>query len=90
MAWSPPPAAGQLLVAADETALPAAAAIADLWEVPERPASSPCYAWLAGEAGTVVSMRRHLVGERGMDRRAIAFMGYWRRATAKSDRQPVR
>ncbi|MFI6760877.1 siderophore-interacting protein [Micromonospora sp. NPDC050417] len=54
----------------------------DLWEVPtsddpDRP--DGFYAWLAGEAGAVVAMRRHLVGERGVDRRAVAFMGYWRR-----------
>ncbi|MFD2353280.1 SIP domain-containing protein [Nonomuraea ferruginea] len=24
------------------------------------------------------TLRRHLVAERGMDRRAVAFMGYWR------------
>ncbi|RKR85908.1 NADPH-dependent ferric siderophore reductase [Micromonospora pisi] len=54
----------------------------DPWEVPasddpDRP--DGFYAWLAGEAGAVVAMRRHLVGERGLDRRAVAFMGYWRR-----------
>ncbi|WP_331766428.1 siderophore-interacting protein [Embleya sp. NBC_00896] len=36
------------------------------------------YAWIAGEAGRVRALRRHLVHERGMDRRSIAFMGYWR------------
>lgn len=36
------------------------------------------YAWIAGEAGRVRGLRRHLVRERGMDRRSIAFMGYWR------------
>ncbi len=41
------------------------------------------YAWLAGEAGAVVGLRRHLVGERGIDRRAVAFMGYWRRGRAQ-------
>jgi NADPH-dependent ferric siderophore reductase len=153
VAWTPPPAAQRLLVAADETALPAAAAIAegttdrhltlvlevpedddrlpmpagtdviwrvrrrgercepvvrdlldagwlaaprrlhavdldepppgdDIWEVPEPRPGAGCYAWLAGEAGSVVSLRRHLVAERGMDRCSIAFMGYWRRRTA--------
>lgn len=50
----------------------------DLWDVPAA-ATGRFYAWLAGEAGVVVAMRRHLVGERGLDRRAVAFMGYWRR-----------
>jgi NADPH-dependent ferric siderophore reductase len=51
-----------------------------LWEVPEdlpRTTSGP-YAWLAGEAGTVKGLRRHLVQETGLDRGSVAFMGYWR------------
>ncbi|HLU72913.1 MAG TPA: siderophore-interacting protein [Nonomuraea sp.] len=48
-----------------------------LWEVPEAP-SGPLYAWLAGEAAVIKTLRRHLVAERGVDRRAVAFMGYWR------------
>jgi NADPH-dependent ferric siderophore reductase len=52
-----------------------------LWEVPaEAPArSSGTYAWLAGEAGVVKGLRRHLVQEAGLDRASVAFMGYWRR-----------
>jgi NADPH-dependent ferric siderophore reductase len=50
-----------------------------LWEVPEEAtADGGFYAWLAGEAGVVKVLRRHLVGELGVDRRAVAFMGYWR------------
>ncbi|WFE98210.1 siderophore-interacting protein [Micromonospora sp. WMMD987] len=49
-----------------------------LWEVPTPTAPVPVYAWLAGEAGVIRALRRHLVAERGMDRRAVAFMGYWR------------
>ncbi|RKR92317.1 NADPH-dependent ferric siderophore reductase [Micromonospora pisi] len=55
-----------------------------LWEVPVDGANPPrtdagdLYAWLAGEAGVVKTLRRQLVGEYGMDRRAVAFMGYWR------------
>jgi len=50
-----------------------------LWEVPEDGAtSSGTYAWLAGEAGVVKGLRRHLVQEAGLDRSAVAFMGYWR------------
>jgi NADPH-dependent ferric siderophore reductase len=40
------------------------------------------YAWIAGEAGVVTSLRRLLVGELEMDRRQVAFMGYWRRGVA--------
>ncbi|MBO4160427.1 MULTISPECIES: siderophore-interacting protein [Micromonospora] len=49
-----------------------------LWEVPTPTAPVPVYAWLAGEAGVIRALRRHLVADRGMDRRAVAFMGYWR------------
>lgn len=36
------------------------------------------YAWIAGEAGVVKYLRRLLVSQRGVDRRRVAFMGYWR------------
>ncbi|MGZ9931072.1 siderophore-interacting protein [Streptomyces sp. NC-S4] len=36
------------------------------------------YAWLAGEAGTIRAVRRHIVQERSIDRRAVRFTGYWR------------
>jgi len=52
-----------------------------LWEVPEQAvASGPdrLYAWLAGEAGVVKQLRRHLVREVGVPRASVAFMGYWR------------
>lgn len=42
------------------------------------PAERP-YAWLAGESGCVKALRRHFVGERGVDRRRVTFVGYWRR-----------
>ncbi|MGY6018153.1 siderophore-interacting protein [Streptomyces spinosirectus] len=41
------------------------------------PAERP-YAWIAGESGCVKQLRRHLVGERGIDRRRVTFVGYWR------------
>lgn len=55
-----------------------------LWEVPRTAKggaalkSAPLYAWIAGEASAVKSLRRHLVRDVGIDRRAVAFMGYWR------------
>ncbi|NMO56187.1 siderophore-interacting protein [Actinoplanes sp. TBRC 11911] len=48
-----------------------------LWEVPE-PVTGHFYAWLAGEAGVIKTLRRYLVGECGVDRGSVAFMGYWR------------
>ncbi|RPE33953.1 siderophore-interacting protein [Kitasatospora cineracea] len=48
----------------------------------ELPDGAP-YAWIAGESGTVKELRRHLVRERGVDRRAVAFSGYWRRGASE-------
>lgn len=61
-----------------------------LWDVPRTARGGAAlrrtslYAWLAGEAAAVRAMRRHLVGERGIDRRAVAFMGYWRLGRAEN------
>ncbi|MFF4539387.1 siderophore-interacting protein [Streptomyces aureus] len=46
------------------------------------PAEAP-YAWIAGESGCVRELRRHLVRERGLDRRRVAFVGYWRRGLSE-------
>lgn len=69
----------------------------DLWETPTYSSSGEAvstgtvsvghylddaYAWIAGEAGVVTGLRRMLVKELGMDRRQVAFMGYWRRGVA--------
>lgn len=40
--------------------------------------SGDVYAWVSGEASMVKAARRHLVDERGLDRSAVTFMGYWR------------
>jgi NADPH-dependent ferric siderophore reductase len=53
-----------------------------LWEVPEA-VPDGCYAWLAGEAGVIKTLRRALVTEYGMDRGSVAFMGYWRRGRSE-------
>ncbi|GGZ74078.1 siderophore-interacting protein [Streptomyces bluensis] len=42
------------------------------------PAERP-YAWIAGESGRVKELRRHLVRERGIDKRRVTFVGYWRK-----------
>lgn len=70
-----------------------------LWDTPDRepqdglaPAAAPradaqdhpgFYAWIAGEAGTVKELRRYLVRDLGVDRKRVAFMGYWRRGKAE-------
>lgn len=42
------------------------------------PAAERPYVWIAGESGRVKELRRHFVGERGVDRRRVTFAGYWR------------
>ncbi|MFJ7202927.1 siderophore-interacting protein [Streptomyces sp. NPDC098789] len=125
--FQPPAGTDAVLMYADETALPAAAAVLEripagtpvkAWfEVPheddrlapaspadlditwivradhgpgrtdqvlealraaELPDAEAPYAWIAGESGTVRAVRRHVVRERGVDRRAVRFTGYWR------------
>lgn len=51
---------------------------------PDRPAGAmPFYAWIAGEAAVVKDMRRYLVRDVGIDRKQVAFMGYWRQGKAE-------
>lgn len=69
----------------------------DLWETPTYSASGEVvgpsagsgsagldglYAWIAGESRVVTGLRRALVKDLGMDRRQVAFMGYWREGVA--------
>ncbi|MDF1603261.1 siderophore-interacting protein [Nocardioides sp. YIM 152315] len=69
----------------------------DLWETPTYSSSGEdvdtatavggsdlddLYAWIAGESGVVTGLRRALVKDLGVDRRQVAFMGYWRRGVA--------
>jgi hypothetical protein len=71
--------------------LPAATPVADpdddiVWEVPDGAARPErgAYAWLAGEAGVITTLRRQMINEYGWDRRAVAFMGYWRLGRAEN------
>jgi NADPH-dependent ferric siderophore reductase len=57
----------------------------ELWDTPQEPVADGLYAWLAGEARVIRTLRRHLVTERGLDRRSVAFMGYWRRGHAEEN-----
>ncbi|MCD4524323.1 siderophore-interacting protein [Nocardioides sp. cx-173] len=69
----------------------------DLWETPtysssgEDVAEAPSavghelgglYAWIAGESKVVTALRRALVNDLAVDRRQVAFMGYWRLGVA--------
>lgn len=89
---------GELLAAAvrDIVAIPAAGAVLTgaepedvdideqiLWET-STASTQPFYAWLAGEASVIKDMRRYLVRDAGMDRKQVAFMGYWRRGKSET------
>ncbi len=65
----------------------------ELWETPTHSSSgeelepvvhtvgddlADVYAWIAGESRVVTGLRRALVRDLGLDRRRVAFMGYWR------------
>ncbi|MDZ5077605.1 siderophore-interacting protein [Nesterenkonia sp. HG001] len=54
-----------------------------LWEVAE-PDGFREYAWLAGEAGVITALRRHLVKGIGMSRKQVSFMGYWKKGRASA------
>lgn len=58
-----------------------------LWDSPAEVAikSDGFYAWFAGEAGMVKTLRRHLVSELGVDRSAVAFLGYWRQGRPENN-----
>ncbi|MGK5530424.1 siderophore-interacting protein [Streptomyces sp. URMC 129] len=43
------------------------------------------YAWLAGEAATVRTLRRHLLDDRALPRPRITHTGYWRRGASEED-----
>ncbi|MGW6421726.1 siderophore-interacting protein [Nocardia sp. NPDC055053] len=57
----------------------------------ELPEGAP-YAWISGEANLVKLTRRNLIRDRGIDKRAITFTGYWREGRTEEDngREKVR
>ncbi|EME23703.1 siderophore-interacting protein [Rhodococcus triatomae] len=54
-----------------------------LWDSPEPEPTGEFYAWLAGEAAVIKQLRRLLVTDWGVDRKRVAFMGYWRQGVAE-------
>lgn len=53
-----------------------------LWDTPGD-GEGEFYAWMAGEAATIKTLRRLLVSGCGVDRKRVAFMGYWRAGLAE-------
>lgn len=62
-----------------------------LWEAPRGAEGgplldrAPLYAWLAGEAAVIKTLRRLLITSHGLDRRSVAFMGYWREGRSEGN-----
>lgn len=54
-----------------------------LWDSPDEGVGS-FYAWFAGESALIKDLRRLLVRDHGVDRRRVAFMGYWRRGRSEA------
>ncbi|GAA1410256.1 hypothetical protein GCM10009639_61100 [Kitasatospora putterlickiae] len=48
------------------------------------PAGTP-FAWVAGEASAVRTLRRHLLEERGVPKASVEFSGYWRHRFTQDD-----
>jgi NADPH-dependent ferric siderophore reductase len=48
------------------------------------PLPVPDYAWVCGESALATGVRRHLVKERGMDRRSVMSSGYWKVGAART------
>ncbi|GAA1245895.1 hypothetical protein GCM10009676_34850 [Prauserella halophila] len=59
-------------------------AVLDAVRAADLPPAAP-YAWLAGEAELVKFARRHLVRDRGVDKRAVTFTGYWRKGRSEEE-----
>jgi NADPH-dependent ferric siderophore reductase len=56
---------------------PAGEPLAEAVRAAQLPAG-PAQAWLSGESACVRDLRRHLLDDRGLDRRAVYATGYWR------------
>lgn len=88
---------GHLGAGAAPVEVPEAEVEVGLWETPTYSSSgdsldehttsvghdlADLYAWIAGESRVVTGLRRALVRDLGLDRRQVAFMGYWREGVA--------
>ena len=89
---------GHLGAGAAPVEVPEAEVEVGLWETPTYSSSgdsldehttsvghdlADLYAWIAGESRVVTGLRRALVRDLGLDRRQVAFMGYWRLGRAE-------
>jgi len=81
---APAPSAAESAAVSGSTQLDESDVAAGLvWDSPDAADRTGFYAWIAGETRTVVTLRRFLVKELGVDRSRVAFMGYWRQGRAE-------
>jgi NADPH-dependent ferric siderophore reductase len=59
-------------------ALPGQAALAELRDLDLTGFGDDVYAFTVGESGLATGARRHLVGDRGVPKSQVDFVGYWR------------
>ncbi|MGW0289426.1 siderophore-interacting protein [Streptomyces tuirus] len=67
----------------DEKSTEGSPMVLDALRAAHLPAAERPYVWIAGESGCVKELRRHFVRERGIDRRRVTFVGYWRRGVSE-------
>lgn len=63
---------------ADPHAVPGQAALAELRDLDLAGYGADVYAFAMGESALATGARRHLVGERGVPKTQVDFVGYWR------------
>ncbi|MCS7481174.1 siderophore-interacting protein [Umezawaea endophytica] len=68
----------------DDSTAPPGALLVDALAAATLPAGVP-FAWLAGEAGAVRTLRRHLIDDRGLPTSSIDFTGHWRLSLSQDD-----
>ncbi len=68
----------------DNSTAPSGALLADALAAATLPPGAP-FAWLAGEAGAVRVLRRHLIDDRGLPKSSIDFTGHWRQSLSQDD-----
>lgn len=57
---------------------PGTLALSALRTLPESDLAAPFHAYVVGEQALPTDARRHLVGDRGLDKDLVSFCGYWR------------
>ncbi|MGW3135822.1 siderophore-interacting protein [Streptomyces sp. NPDC001139] len=71
------------LVRDDDDRAPCSPLALDALRAAQLPPAQKPYVWIAGESGCVKELRRHFVRERGIDRRRVTFVGYWRQGLSE-------